>query len=76
MAKAQGTFIVRTWAGGRGGTNKFGWELVSSTGQIMAKAEDFPSRETAENAIDWLKKNAAECPVEFVPPPSRAPSLA
>ncbi len=76
MAGAQGKFIIRTWTGGRSGTNKFGWELVSLTGQVMAKAEDFPSRETAESAIAWLKENASECPVEFVPPPSRAPSLA
>jgi len=41
----------------------------------MAEAKDFPSRETAENAIQWVKDNANDCPVENAPGRS-GPALA
>jgi uncharacterized protein YegP (UPF0339 family) len=55
--EAPGTFIIHLWAG------KFSWELRSPTGQAMAEGKGFPSMETTKNAVQWVKDNAAKCPV-------------
>jgi uncharacterized protein YegP (UPF0339 family) len=69
--------MLKAWAGSGPGGLKYNWELVSDTGQIMAKSEDFPNEATARNAIEWLKQNAQACPVDFVqPPPQRGVGIA
>ena len=63
MTDAPGTIHIRS--SNLGAPNAaFWWELVSDTGQLMARSTNLPTRETAEKALDWVKKHIGECPVE------------
>ncbi len=68
MAEAPGHFRLK------GGTRSgFTWQLTTDMGQIIASSGEFPDRETAEKAIQWVRDNAPSCAV--LDPPSTGPAI-
>ena len=58
MADDPATFHVTVAAG-----NTAKWELVDKYGHVWAKCDGFPTLEAANLGAEWVKSNAAACPV-------------
>jgi uncharacterized protein YegP (UPF0339 family) len=40
----------------------FTWELVTTTGQVIARSGSVMSRSEALQAVEWIKENVGACP--------------
>ena len=51
-------FVIRRNKGG-----EFFWQLVGSNGEVMAVSEGMSRKESCQNSIDSIKRNAADADV-------------
>lgn len=60
----------RLQGGSRSGLS---FDLTTDMGQVVARAEGFPDRASAEKAIKWMQRNIADCPI--IDPPYTGPYI-
>lgn len=54
-----GKFVLK-----KGASGKFHFNLVAANGQVIATSETYNSKESAENGIESVRKNAPDAVVE------------